>query len=98
MNDKFKRQFDRFKVEATSLITHNAPYRTGELRRSIKRVDIPNGFQIIIDVDHMKYTEEEWTYNKRWGKTLTNKNQYWLRDSTYNLAERFARKLKGVVK
>lgn len=85
-------------MEAINYIKANAPYRTGNLNKSIKLEEINGGFVIIIDVSYMVYTEEAWTYNSRWGKTLNNPNYKWLQTSVERLAQRFASQLKGVVK
>lgn len=97
MNSELERRFEQFKIEAINYIKANAPYRTGHLKHSIKLEAIDNGFAIVIDVEYMKYTEEAWTHNKRWGKTLNNKNYKWLQSSVERLAQRFAMNLKGVV-
>lgn len=94
---EFDRLFSRFKIDAYNYIFANAPRRTGNLQRSIRYEEIDGGFRIIIDISYMVYTEEKWGYNKHWGKTLQNPNYKWLQNSVYNLAIRFAERLKGVV-
>lgn len=95
--DDFKRQFELFKTEVLSFIIANAPYRTGDLRRAIKLVEIDHGFKIEVDISYMVYTEEAWTYNSWWGKTLNNPNYKWFAKSIETVVWKFAQKLKGVV-
>lgn len=94
--DEFSKRFDRFRLEALSYIKAASPYRTGNLRANIKYQHNADGFSIIIDVEYMQYTEEKWTYNRRWGKVLQNPHEGWLRESVRRLAEQFAISLKGV--
>lgn len=95
--NEFKLKFNEFKIEAYNYIKASSPYRTGDLRNAIKFNETPNGFEIVIDIDYMKYTEEEWGFHSSWNKTLKNPNYKWLQESVYNLAVRFASSLKGVV-
>lgn len=95
--EEFRLHFEQFRIEAYNYIRHSSPYRTGKLRESIKFQQNADGFSIIIDIYYMQYTEEVWTYNSRWGKTLTNPNLYWLKKSVERLAQRFANRIKGVV-
>lgn len=95
--NEFRLKFNQFKIEAYNYIKASSPYRTGALRNAIKFNETKDGFEIIIDIDYMKYTEEAWTFNSRWNKTLRNPNYKWLQESVYNLALRFANTLQGVV-
>lgn len=55
-----------------------APERKGTLKKGIIGYATDRSFGVMIDVPHMKYTEEKWEYNRRWGKTLVNPNEKWL--------------------
>lgn len=94
--DEFKLHFARFRIEAMAYIKASAPYRTGRLKANISYRANEDGFSIIIDIDYMQYTEEAWTFNSRWNKTLTNPNYKWLQSSVERLTQRFANNLKGV--
>jgi len=96
MDDNFKREFDRFRLEALAYIQARAPRRTGNLKANIRYQKTPKGFEIIIDIDYMKYTEEAWI-SPRWNGR-ENPNLYWLRESVKRLAEKFANKLGGTVR
>lgn len=56
----------------------SAPHKTGFLKQNIVAYNDTRQFGVMIDVPHMKFTEERWTYNSRWKKTLVNPNEKWL--------------------
>lgn len=97
MSQSFELAFKQFREETIAYIRSQAPVRTGDLKRSIRLEETKNGWAIVIDIWYMKYTEEAWTYNRRWGKTLPNPREKWLQKSVERLALAFANKMKGVV-
>jgi hypothetical protein len=82
---------------ALNQVKGTAPVKTGELRDSFKIVFYDDGWGIQTTVSYMEYTEMEWTYNSRWGKTLKNPNQYWFRNVAIIITEELARRLGGVI-
>lgn len=94
---KLKRQLKSWAALYFAEVFKNAPVRTGELRSNIVTYTYGNKFGLMIDVEHMKYTEEAWTYNKRWGKTLPNPNEKWLLATVEFIIEQ-ARLKGGIVK
>lgn len=98
MNNKLDKELRVFEQEVLNYIKAQAPYRTGQLKANIRKVKTNNGFKIVIDIWYMQYTEEAWTYNKRWGKTLLNPNYKWLRNSVERLCNKIANKLEGRVR
>lgn len=71
--------------------------RTGRLRDSFELVFYEDGFGVRTTLDYMQYTEMEWKYNRRWGKTLKNPNEQWFRNVALLFAEEMARRLGGVI-
>jgi hypothetical protein len=96
--DEFKKKFRQFRQEAFNFIKAQAPYRTGTLKNNIRYEQHEDGFSIIIDIWYMQYTEEAWTYNKRWGKTLINKNEGWFRQAVETIVMLASMYFKGVVR
>ena len=43
----------------------------------------------------MQHTEETWTYNSWWDKTLINPNEGWFRNVAIIIAEELARRVGG---
>lgn len=76
--DKLKQLTEQWMFLYFTEVMKNAPHKTGNLKRNIVAYVNGNKFGLVIDVPYMKYTEEEWTYNKRWKKTLPNPNEKWL--------------------
>lgn len=89
--------FNEVRDWAFNLVKANAPYRTGDLMRSFRLEILPNGFAISTDIDYMIYTEMQWTFNSRWGKTLINPNEMWFRNTAIVIAEEMSRRLGGLV-
>lgn len=89
--------FEDVKLWAFELVKRNAPYRKGDLLRSFQLIVLEDGWIIQTTIPYMVYTEMKWTYNKRWGKTLQNKNEKWFRNTATIIAEEFARRMGGVI-
>ena len=89
--------FEEVRDWALQLVQAHAPYKTGTLKNSFRLEILPKGWQIITEIDYMVYTEMEWTFNKRWGKTLTNPNEKWFRNVAIIIAEEMTRRLGGVL-
>jgi len=68
--------------------------RTGALKGQIRIERSDKGFMIVSDIYYMPYTEEKWTYNKRWGKTLINPNEGWFKEA-FEIALRFLASVFG---
>lgn len=89
--------FEEVRDWALAIVRSAAPYRTGDLSRSFKLTINEDGWSIWTDISYMKYTEEAWTFNRRWGKYLPNKHEGWFRSVAILIAEEMARRLGGVV-
>lgn len=61
--------------DALDLVVGSAPYRKGDLSRSIKLIATDLGYQISVNIDYMKYTEEAWI-SPQW-KGRANPNEGW---------------------
>ena len=71
-----------------------APYKKGILKASIKKITDEVGFEIVITLYYMKYTEEKWGYHKGWKKTLINPNQGWFKEA-FEMSLRFLASVYG---
>lgn len=76
------------------IFKNQAPVSTGTLKGQIRIERSDKGFMIVSDIYYMPYTEEEWTYNKRWGKTLINPNEGWFKEA-FEIALRFLASVFG---
>lgn len=76
------------------MVQSQAPYRTGELMRSFQVEQTEDGFVVWNEIDHMKYTNEPWGFNRHWGKMLNNPNVYWF-DETVELIAQYIAGLEG---
>lgn len=89
--------FEEVRDWALQVVKAGKPYKTGALKRSFKLVIYPDGWGIQTDIPYMKDTEEAWTFNRRWGKTLRNPNEGWFRERAIIIAEEMTRRLGGVL-
>lgn len=78
-------------AEAMFIIQAGQPYRTGDLKRSFQLQPTDDGFIIFTEMPYMQYTNEPWTYNKRWGKILPNKHEGWFDERVEMIADYIAR-------
>jgi outer membrane protein assembly factor BamE (lipoprotein component of BamABCDE complex) len=86
---------DEFKARTYFYIFSNAPRRSGKLQANIKIQDTPVGFDIIIDISYMVYTEEHWI-SPRW-RGRENPNLKWLKRTVERLAQEYASQIGGKV-
>lgn len=66
-------------AKARIIIMNQAPYRTGNLRMSIRTEQIGSGYSIYVDTNqapYMVHTEEAWG-----SKEKTNPNEGWFEDA-----------------
>ena len=93
-------------MEALGVIQAGAPYRTGLLKSMVKVRRVDGAYEIYVDeemleavskynVNYMPFTNETWTYNKRWGKTLRNPRLYWWNKSVVLALDVIEKRLKG---
>lgn len=92
-----REEFENVREWALQAVKSAAPYRTGELQRSFELIEYPDGFGIRTTIEHMQHTEETWTYNSWWDKTLTNPNEGWFRNVAIIIAEELARRVGGTI-
>lgn len=76
------------------IFKNQSPYRTGTLRGQIRIREVESGFEVVSDIWYMEYTEEKWTYNSRWKKTLVNPNEGWFEEA-FNMALQFLQTVTG---
>lgn len=86
---------DDLMADVLWMIQNQAPYRTGDLMRSFTLEPTEDGFVVYTEIPYMEYTNEPWEYNKRWGKQLTNYNQYWFDKTVEMVCEYIANKGGG---
>lgn len=91
----FQQAFDDFKQRAYFYIYSNAPRRSGALKSSIRLEETSEGFNIIIDISYMVYTEERWIH-PRW-RGRENPNLKWFKNTVEALALEFATQYGGRV-
>lgn len=89
----FQQAFDEFKQRAYFYIYANAPRRSGALKSSIRLEEYENGFDIVIDISYVVYTEERWIH-PRW-RGRENPNLHWIKRSVELLAQEFASQYGG---
>lgn len=77
---QFIQKFESAKMKAFRIFFDASPYETGYLRSMILLVEIENGFQIVIDVPYMEYTEEKWNSSSG----AKNPNEGWFRQAVIN--------------
>ena len=77
---QFIAKFEEVKMKAFRKFFDASPVKTGYLRSMILLVEIENGFQIVIDVPYMEYTEEKWTR----ASGAKNPNEGWFRQAVIN--------------
>lgn len=71
--------FEKAKYEVLKMVQAASPYKTGTLSKSFHLVEYDDGFGVRTEIPYMVYTENAWTYNSRWDKTLKNPNEGWFR-------------------
>lgn len=82
---------EKLMAEALFIIQAGEPYRKGDLKRSFQVQLSEDGFVVYTEIPYMQYTNEPWEYNKRWGKQLTNYNQYWFDERVEMICDYIAR-------
>jgi hypothetical protein len=70
------------------IFRNQAPVSTGTLKGQVRIERTEFGFNIVSDIYYMQYTEEKWTYNSCWKKTLINPNEGWFKEA-FEMAMRF---------
>lgn len=87
-----KQAVNRYKTASFIYLKNTAPMRKGELKRSMKLINRPNGWEIRITAPHTVYTEEKWKHPRwRW----ENPNLYWIRKGVKQSLRRFANQTGG---
>jgi hypothetical protein len=76
------------------IFKNQAPVNTGTLKGQVRVEKTNIGFNIVSDIYYMKYTEEKWTYNKRWKKVGINPNEGWFQEA-FNISLRFLATVYG---
>lgn len=79
--------------EAYYLVKGSAPYRKGDLERSIKLLATDTGYEIIVTAPHMVFTEEKWT-SPKW-KGRANPNEGWFQEVTELVFRLLRTRLRG---
>jgi len=70
------------------------PYRSGELQRSFKTTQTPDGqIEIKTDIYYMPFTNEPWT-SPKW-KGAVNPNERWFEETAEFIAKAIARHTGG---
>lgn len=94
MTDKeFQATLYRAMEDAYYLVAGAAPYRSGELKKSIKLLATDTGYEIIVLAPHMVYTEEKWI-SPQW-RGRANPNEGWFQEVTELVFRLLRARLKG---
>lgn len=89
--------FDEIVQKALRMVQEHAPYKKGDLSRSFHLVDYGTHYGIRTEMPYMVYTNEEWKYNSRWGKTLPNPRKGWFDMVVLLITEMVATHMGGTV-
>jgi hypothetical protein len=85
---EFSVRFTLAMHKALAIIQSQAPYRSGELFRSVKLVKTGGQYDIEITASHTVYTEEEWI-SPQW-RGRANPNEGWIQEGQLIVAQLIA--------
>lgn len=82
---------ERIMADVLYIIQAGDPYRKGDLKMSFVVEPTEDGFIVYTEMDYMQYTNEQWDYNRHWGKQLQNPHLYWFDEKVEIIADYLAR-------